>query len=175
MNSQYFVADRNGRANSAVFINGGYLQAPSGNYFSGPFSVTAWVNIQSTTGCWSRLFDFAVSYGTRGVFLSLYGCSTKISISGRHADFSSLKSIVYGEWQHIGTTVDGSFVRLYINGYQTSEFTSSDLGLNKTTFSNYIGKSNYPDGSIVGIFDELKFFNRALSNTEILNDLYVSN
>ena len=50
-----FVADRLGAPNSAVYLNAGYMQAPSDIYFSGDFSATAWVYVMCAC---TRLFDF---------------------------------------------------------------------------------------------------------------------
>ena len=37
------IQDRFGKSNSALKLNNGYLKIPSGIYFSGDFTITAWV------------------------------------------------------------------------------------------------------------------------------------
>ncbi len=41
--SYSFVSDRFNSSNSAIFFNQGYLQVPTGVYFSGDFTFTAWI------------------------------------------------------------------------------------------------------------------------------------
>jgi len=43
----YFVSDRFCTPNSAIYFKNGFLQVPAGVYFSGDFSVTAWIYLKS--------------------------------------------------------------------------------------------------------------------------------
>jgi hypothetical protein len=52
-----FTFDRFCSANSAIYFNKGYLQVPEGVYFSGDFTVTAWIYLKSYQS-YSRIFDF---------------------------------------------------------------------------------------------------------------------
>ena len=40
-----FVPNRFCNPNSAIYLNFGYLQAPTNVYFSGDFTITGWINI----------------------------------------------------------------------------------------------------------------------------------
>jgi hypothetical protein len=54
-----FTTDRFGNENSALALNGGWTQVPSGVYFDTPeFSVSVWIYPQNAES-WSRVFDFA--------------------------------------------------------------------------------------------------------------------
>ena len=55
-----FTNDRYGVANSAASLLSGYLSAPNGTYFTGDFSISAWVNLQTMTA-YVRLMDFSPS------------------------------------------------------------------------------------------------------------------
>ena len=53
-------ADRNGMNSSALELgSNGYLQAPTGVYFYGDFSVTFWFYLLDTPSDYSRIFEFA--------------------------------------------------------------------------------------------------------------------
>ena len=53
-----FIEDRFGNVNSALALNGGWTQIPSGSYFNtSEYSVTVWV-YPATSGMWARLIDF---------------------------------------------------------------------------------------------------------------------
>ena len=41
--SYSFTADRFDNPNSAIYLKNGYLQVPSGTYFTGDFAITAWI------------------------------------------------------------------------------------------------------------------------------------
>lgn len=53
-----FTNDRFNNANSSIHFNDGFLKVPTGCYFSGDFSVVAWVKLNSNNP-YQRLFDFA--------------------------------------------------------------------------------------------------------------------
>jgi hypothetical protein len=57
-----FVPDRFCSLNSAIYLNKGYLQVPAGVYFSGDFTLTAWIYLKSYQS-YSRIFDFGNGEG----------------------------------------------------------------------------------------------------------------
>lgn len=70
------------------------------------------------------------------------------------------------EWYHIAVTYDGSLLKLYINGQlNNSRSVSGTLNINSRTVS--IGSDNGGQKFFNGLIDEVKFFNAALSQTEI--------
>ena len=53
-----FVTDRFGNANSALALNGGWTQVPSGVYFDTPeFTISVWIYPLQVSD-WSRIIDF---------------------------------------------------------------------------------------------------------------------
>ena len=65
-----FTSDRFGAQNAAIYFNKGYLQVPTGVYFSGDFTVTTWINLKSYQS-YSRFFDFGNGAGSDNVLLSM--------------------------------------------------------------------------------------------------------
>ena len=72
-----FVPDRFCSPNSAIFFNNGYLQVPPGVYFSGDFTVTAWINIKSYQS-YSRIFEFGNGKSTNNIILTMYATTSQI-------------------------------------------------------------------------------------------------
>ena len=69
-------------------------------------------------------------------------------------------------WTHIIWTYDGIVIKQYINGVNTDTFNHS--GLISTT-SNHLQIGGYPAQFFNGAIDEVKIYNRALSEDEIEN------
>ena len=82
-------------------------------------------------------------------------------------DLKGKTAIPIGEWTHIAATLEGSDVKVYVNGKEDGNGVSAGYagGLSKT-FT--IGKASWYDGSFVsGIIDEAGLFNKALTEAEI--------
>ena len=61
--------DRFGYPNSALSLNGGFTQVPSGYYFNSPqFSAAVWV-CPFQVGTWARIFDFGNPGGVQSTSL----------------------------------------------------------------------------------------------------------
>ncbi len=78
-----------------------------------------------------------------------------------------------GEWQRVVLVIDGAKMKLYLDGSLEDENTNtgiatSDLG---TDLLSYLGKSFFgADGYFKGSFDNVKVYNRALTEEEILTE-----
>lgn len=83
----------------------------------------------------------------------------------------STVSVSLNTWYHLVTTIDNYHVKLYVNGVleasTVSTFTGFDYVSGKKVF---IGVSNEPsyDAPFTGTMDNLRFYNRTLTATEIL-------
>ena len=79
---------------------------------------------------------------------------------------------VTGTWQKIDIVIDGVTMKLYIDGLLVSE--NDNTGITTSNFGtgviSYLGKSFYDDPYFNGSFDNVKVYNRALSEEEIVED-----
>ena len=66
----YLTSDRFGVALSALDLSTGYIQIPSGVYFNGDYTVTAWVYIRSFNA-WSRIIEVGNGLGSDNVLFAL--------------------------------------------------------------------------------------------------------
>ena len=73
------------------------------------------------------------------------------------------------EWTHLAFTFDQNLTnKIYINANLTISDSWHEPFNNITRIYNYVGRVNDPDiTDINGIIDELKIFNRALTQQEI--------
>ena len=87
-----------------------------------------------------------------------------------NAVFSST-TVRTGAWVHVAVTYDGTTYRLYVDGLAdgAAAFAGSDESAGSWTFS--IGASlrtNFPADAFKGQIDEVGFWNRQLSATEVV-------
>jgi hypothetical protein len=173
-----FTQDRFGNLNSALALNGGWAQVPPGVYFeSSEFSISVWV-YPYLVNSYARAIDFGqLNTMPFNIYLSLnnasfnvphtniiYGQSKGISLLKTNQQLATLKS------QLLVVTFNGSFLDLYINESLTSRMLINfTLPISKSFENCYIGKSNTNgDGFSYSYLDDLRFYNKSLSQEEIV-------
>jgi len=70
-----------------------------------------------------------------------------------------------GEWLHVAATYDGAHMRLFVNGVEDAS-SPHDKPIEASPMSVYIG-SSIGGGTLAGVLDEVRLYNRALSPVEI--------
>jgi len=82
--------------------------------------------------------------------------------------WSNTNSINLNEWQHVAVTYDGQYVKFYVNGIPAGQTTLKAGNLQFTTSNLLIGNRPVLDRTFNGIIDEVRIWNRSLSDQEIL-------
>jgi len=80
------------------------------------------------------------------------------------------KNIKDGKWHHIAGTWDGKKISIYTDGKLDISFNCSG-SLSKNTKSVYIGSRTGDQRFLQGLVDEVRLYNRALSEEEIKKDM----
>jgi hypothetical protein len=169
-----FKADRFGNPKSAIYFQNGYLQAPSGVYFRGDFTFTAWINIQSYQA-YSRIIDFGNGGPSDNVFLFFNDTTPYIGeaiCSGTICNgFKTVSSIKFqlNKWYHVAFVLNGTIGSIYVNGILATNCTNFAPN-NVQRANNYIGKSNWADPNANAIYDEIKIYQGAMSQANVVND-----
>ena len=174
-----FSPDRFGTPNSAINLSKkSYTQVPSGIYFDSPtFTISAWIYPLNPSGVWSRVIDFGNGAGSDNILFTI-GSSNgdlkpALSIwkgSQLITDTISPKALASSQWQLLTATFDGKQTHIYINGslMNSASINYSPTSLNRT--KTYIGKSNWDcDGFSDSLLDDLRFYNKSLNQTEIID------
>src|SRR5882762_10354968 len=73
-------------------------------------------------------------------------------------------------WTHLAATFDGETVRLYVNGVQVAS-QAQTTPLASTDGTLQIGGDSYPNEFFAGRIDEVRIYNRALTQAEIQADM----
>jgi len=178
--------DRFGNANSAYHFNGidQYIDFPNNSLLKPqfPFSISCWFKIESYSPSNQLLTtDYALDVYTGSWFtITIYGNPTisigngnYISINSRYGKKGS-SVIQVSQWYHmVGVYNNASDIQLYINGvndggtyegYASNLIYSSNPG---TIGRKDCGNSTQAPYFFNGSIDEVAFYNRALSQSEV--------
>ena len=153
-----------------------YAEIPAG-FFDKRNKMTISMDVKSDMDS-GNFFTF--TYGKNSTFynfLRVRGTEVRdaITVSSYSAEQEVKgKGAATGTWQKVVIVVDGTNLKLYIDGSLVSEnentqLTTTSLGENLLA---YLGKSMYDgDSCFKGSFDNFKVYNRALGADEILADV----
>ena len=165
-----FVENRYCVANKAIYFNHGYLQIPSGIYFSGDFTITAWIYLKSYVD-WQNIFYFGnESTNNDSIIFQMYSNTSRIGLTVydlmSQNDFYAQSS----ETNYIGLN-KWNYVQIYLgyNGGQAVIYNNcAYLGMsyfpmphNVTRTTNFIGKtasSSDPNLYANAIYDDIKIY-----------------
>ena len=156
--------------------DGTYAEIPQG-FFDKRNTMTISMDVKSEKDS-GNFFTF--TYGQNSTyynFLRVRGTEIRDAITT--TSYSSEQEVkgsgaATGTWQNVVLVVDGTTLKLYVDGSLVSEntntqITTASLGENLLA---YLGKSMYSgDAYFKGSFDNFKVYNRALDETEILDNV----
>ena len=170
-NSTSFIEDRFGCPNSALALNGGWTQVPPGIYFDTPeFTISFWIYPQQV-GVWSRVIDFGNGPNSNNIFLSQYS-TPYFQIYSNNVIVNKAVSpdnLQTNKWQFLAVTLNCNRSTIYIDGQLTINLNKQyTLQISNRT-NCFIGKSNWAgDGYSYSNLDDLRFYNKSLTQEEIV-------
>ncbi|MCK5396696.1 MAG: hypothetical protein KAJ33_00425, partial [Thermoplasmata archaeon] len=95
-----------------------------------------------------------------------------VGFGGYKPYYSSGANLQAGQWYHLAATYDGDILRFYKNGEFISQTDVYNGVVGDTTADIIIGAQNSGTASqLDGTIDEVRIYNRALSQEEIINDM----
>ena len=173
--SYSYVTDRFGNPNSAIHLNKGYLQVPSGVYFDGDFTITAWINLKSYNSL-ATIIDFGNSVSNDNIILGVSLISPDYLVGEIYAldkpsTIKSFGSINLNEWHHVALSLKANRLSIYINGSLDKSETIIYLPRAVNRNYSYIGKSKWNDVSYVdAVYNDFKIYRGALTSDEIYKE-----
>jgi len=172
--------DRFGNANSALFFNHGFTSLPPGVYFdpaTGGFTIMLWIRLLSFNNT-QQVFDFGNGYDINTIELKFQDKQFRFCFE--HNCYHIKSNLVY-KWTHYTCVYHAGSgeIRMYLNSQLI--FKSIVYDNDKKSFkkivrgSNFIGYSNACWKFLHAELNELKIFNRGLSEVEIKEEMNKNN
>jgi flagellin-like protein len=134
------------------------------------FTIAVWIKLN--TILWDR--NIVAKWNPEQYILKVESDDNSIKLvtfdgTAYHTAQTPANSALIGEWMYLVGTYDGNILRMYIDGVQTGT-TPSAPNPRSTNSKVYIGKLEGSTSSINGTIDEVRIYNRSLSEEEILNN-----
>ncbi|NLH40906.1 MAG: hypothetical protein GX448_03620 [Planctomycetes bacterium] len=168
-----------GQVDNALKLDGSgdYVDLPIGSLMASlsDTTIAVWTNFSGTGGAWQRLIDF----GT-GTANYIYLCpqdggglmhAAITANTGVWTDVTVSRGALPTGWHHVALVINGQTknLKILLDGEVVADtstlYTLQDLG---NTTQNYVGRSQYEDPYYNGVVDDLRIYNEALSQPEIL-------
>jgi len=173
------VGYETGYAGQALVFNGtnAYVDLPIGPLMPTltDMTVATHINFVGGSSAWQRIFDFGSGTSSYMFLCPRQGTSGNMRFGIRSATVAeqivnSPAAMTVG-WHHTAIVIDSQArtLTLYVDGEPVASGVTSvlpkDLG---TTTQNWLGRSQYTaDGYLHGSLDDLRIYNRALSQAEL--------
>ena len=155
------TTDRFGRSNNAYDFSG------NGDYINTNFTPTAiftisiWFSKSSTqNGNAGLLSTYSGGFNYSGVYYSLSGTHESIWCDGNLVYSLNTSDL---SWRHLVIISDGTKVRVYVNANNQLDFSATTRHSNLLVF----GDSRYNGRYFTGKIDDVRVYNRAVSETEV--------
>jgi len=168
------TSDRYGNANSAYYLDGvdDYITIPASSEVSSnnDFTISLWFQ---TTDAWAYILDERVPY-ERGYGLTISGDPIGFSfgvqdgIANGNSVFPQI-AVNNGKWHNVIAVRKGTTLYLYVDGNLLDSKTGTLINIGSANTIN-IGKrytNTAAEAYYDGIIDDLRIYNRALSDSEI--------
>ena len=171
-----------GRFGNALTFNGvsDWVEIPHHNSLTVDTSVTvmAWINTPRSQGPQRALWQGIIAKNNDFRSYSLYtatGDLVHLSVGENlgAGSATSERTFALNTWQHVAAQVDSNGVQRYwINGERAGNFQLGNTlpGL-RDTASVLVGKTHEDNREFLGMIDEVRVWNRALSEAEILEQM----
>ena len=169
------TTDRFGNINSAYEFNGTDNYIDIGDWENGgPMSFTFWARWDAFNN-YSRIIDLGNGSSSNNIIISNYQTNNGLFFSNYTSGETKLintNTITQNQWDFYAATVDeNGIMTLYKNGEQIAQKTDGVTPNTILRTQQFIGKSNFSqDGYFEGAIDELKIYNKKLTQDEIKND-----
>ena len=134
------------------------------------FTVQGWFNTTNIGSSWQRVIDLGNGAPSNNIVVGV--TSSKLFMSTANGttlyNFITGSTLASNTWYHVSAVFSGTTASLYLNGVLVGTQAGMPQTQNVARTNNYWGKSNWSSDPVwQGQQDELRFWNRALTASEI--------
>ena len=164
------TTDRFGNTDSAMEFNGSNNYIALGDWFIYQnFTISLWINQDQINDIYVDIIDNNhTDYRNWAVQYDSYSANYTFFTQPQGGIQFNLSN---SEWKHLVFIKDGAFLKIYLNNILVNELTATSSTINYSSqnlsIARWGGGGRYFDGKI----DEIRMYNRALTETEI-QELY---
>ena len=109
--------------------------------------------------------------GSDYILISLWGAGLQVrpywTNNGVVSQLITTTALTIGAWTHIATTTGDSILSFYFGGVLEVQQSGWVEPRNVSRTQCYLGKDNWGLGNIYSYYDDVMFFNRALTSDEV--------
>jgi hypothetical protein len=154
--------------------------APAGSLNAGQVTIEAWVLPTTVNGWRNVLLKQYTTNSSQGLTYALYansdtdgGVGVYVRPSGWSSDqhVATVDRLTANEWHHLAATYNGAVLRLYVDGFLVAS-KNVTTPISNSTLPLFIGGNPLWGEFFQGAIDEVRVYNRALSEGEILVDMF---
>jgi hypothetical protein len=162
-----------GKYNKGLQFDGelSYADVPGGTF--GPFeavTITAWIKLEQMPTTHSYNIAGMTTGPGQGFYVELYSVNLAAWQCGPDMNASTPYVATFGEWHHVAGVYTGEQILLYIDGEEKAQGAGTTLpGVAALPFrisGDHSETANW-GGSIDGVIDEVRLYDRALTPDEI--------
>ena len=172
VNGATLASDRFGSSNKAYYFGGNATiqgSTSSFNFGTGPFSISVWIKTNSTSGGGILTTHDAASakYSNVGIYIAgsnLGFADIDINNGAGSATNFNGRKLTDSQWHQILVIRTGATAKLYVDG--VLDFTDN-LTQNPNNSTTFIIGSSYNTAYFTGTIDDIRVYNRTLTDTEI--------
>jgi plastocyanin len=144
--------------------------------YSKQITISLWAKWTGSNGDWQGLISKRNTWAADTMMWQVEATqgSGVLDFKNAGSDVSS-PALPTGQWEHVAITFDGTTATIYRNGVSAASGTFAFS--NKTDANLMIGASEKTDAGVVGFtfngaLDEIQIYNYAMTNTEVVDNLY---
>jgi hypothetical protein len=173
--------------NAGKHFNGLFLTGAPGEYISikhsnqlnitGPITITAWINLTNSGSIRPIVSKSTGPQNTPDSYM-LYIDDSELNFAVGNGTAAAGRTVSYNiplpilnNWYFVAGTWDNTTAKLYVNGTLVSSAAIS-REMSSNAGDMYIGRDALASNYFIGTIDELKIYNRSLSESEIM-DAYI--
>jgi hypothetical protein len=174
------TSDRFGNLNGAISVRDArtFWTLPPSVYFTGDLTIIGWIKANSLKS-YSRFLDCGSGEFKQNVIVALSNGNSGHPCLNVYEQGSPLYADrvastyflpINSTWVHLAVSISRTGERAYANGQLILSNQPYATPSKVTRSRCFFGKSNWPNNYADADFDEIKFFDRALSEAEIQRD-----